>query len=210
MPPKWFDAIATEARGRLRDGRRRRRLGRSRCSRAGTAGPANLGLGRWLVDRLGERETVRRAQDHLALAPAILRSLASSGEEGMVRALATATRLDEYSSAHAIPALLAAFPRSSRLAAAVADMAVRALRVFPRSNDHGLVHVTMNVLDKLLDGVAELLRRARSRRAGVACVHDARDRAASRAGVERLGAMRSRRWSRPTSARPIPTRWSRA
>jgi len=154
MPPKWFDAIATEARGRLAMDAGDVESALAVVTRW-DGGPANLGLGRWLVDRLGERESVRRAQEHLALAPAILRSLASSGEEGMVRALATATRLDESSSAHAIPALLAAFPRSSRLAAAVADMAVRALRVFPRSNDHGLVHVTMNVLDRLLDGVAE-------------------------------------------------------
>jgi hypothetical protein len=154
MPEKWFDAIATEARGRLAmdDGN----------VEAATAvltrwdgGPANLGLGRWLVERLGEREAVRRSEDHPALAPAVLRSVAASGEDGMVRALAMATRLGEYSSAHAIPALLAGFPRSSRIAAAIAHMAVRALRVFPRTNDNGLVHETMSALDKHLDGVTE-------------------------------------------------------
>ena len=154
MPPKWFDAIATEARGRLAVDAGDVESALAVVTRW-DGGPANLGLGHWLVGRLGAREAVRRAQEHHSLAPAVLRYLASSGEEGMLRALATATRLDEYSSAHAIPALLAAFPRSSRLAAAVADTAVRALRVFPRSNDHGLVHVTMNVLDQLLDGVVE-------------------------------------------------------
>jgi hypothetical protein len=154
MPPKWFDALATEARGRLAIDSGDVDAALAVVTRW-DGGPANVGLGRWLIERLGEREAVRRAQEDLSLAPAVLRSLASSGEEGMVRALATATRLDEYSSAHAIPALLAAFPRSSRLAAAVAELSVRALRVFPRSNDHGLVHVTMNVLDQLLDGVAE-------------------------------------------------------
>jgi hypothetical protein len=154
MPPKWFDAIATEARGRLAMDAGDVDAALAVVTRW-DGGPANLGLGRWLVDRLGAREAVRRAQEHHSLAPAVLRSLASAGEEGMLRALATATRLDEYSSAHAIPALLAAFPRSARLAAGIADTAVRALRVFPRSNDHGLVHVTMNVLDQHLDGVAE-------------------------------------------------------
>jgi hypothetical protein len=154
MPPKWFDAIATEARGRLAIDAGDVESAVAVVTRW-DGGPANLGLGRWLVDRLGEREAVRRAQEHQSLAPAILRSLASSGEPGMLRALATATRLDEHSAAHAVPTLLAAFPRSSRLAAAIADLAVRALRVFPRSSDHGLVHVTLNELDQHLDGVAE-------------------------------------------------------
>lgn len=154
MPPKWFDAIATEARGKLAIDHGDVDAAIAVLTRW-DGGPANLGLGRWLTERLGEREAVRRAGEHYALAPAVLRALASTGEDGMVRALATATRLDEYSAAHAIPTALAAFPRSSRLAAAVAELAARALRVFPRSNDHGLVHVTMNVLDQLLDGVAE-------------------------------------------------------
>jgi hypothetical protein len=154
VPPKWFDAIATEARGRLARDEGDVDSALAVLTRW-DGGPANLGLGRWLVDSLGEREAVRRARDTQALAPAILRALASSGEHGMVRALATATRLDEYSAAHAIPALLAAFPRSTKIAAAVADTAVRAFRVYPPSNDHGLVHVTMNLLDGLLDGVSE-------------------------------------------------------
>ena len=153
MPPKWFDSIATEARGRLAMDEGDVDSAIAVLTRW-DGGPANLGLGRWLVERLGEREAMRRAREHFALAPAILRAQASSGEDGMVRALATSTRLDEYSAAHAIPALLAAFPRSARLASALADTAVRALRVFPRTNDHGLVHVTMNELDALLDGVS--------------------------------------------------------
>ena len=152
MPPKWFDAIATEARGRLAIDAGDVDSALAVVTRW-DGGPANLGLGRWLFERLGEREAVRRAQENDTLAPTILRSLASAGEDGMVRALATATRLDEYSSANAIPALLAAFPRSARLAGAVADLAIRASRVFPRSRDHGLVHVTMDVLDTVLDGV---------------------------------------------------------
>jgi hypothetical protein len=154
MPPKWFDAIATEARGRLAMDEGDVASAIAVLTRW-DGGPANLGLGRWLVERLGEREAIRRAREHFALAPAILRAQASSGEDGMVRALGTSTRLDEYSAAHAIPALLAAFPRSARLAGALADTAARALRVFPRTNDHGLVHVTMNELDGLLDGVSE-------------------------------------------------------
>ena len=154
MPPKWFDAIATEARGSLAMDAGDVDAALAVLTRW-DGGPANLGLGRWLFERLGERESLRRAQEQLALSPAILRALASSGEDGMAHALATATRVDEYSSAHAVPALLAAFPRSSRLAAAIANMAARAFRVFPRSNDNGLVHVTMNALDQHLDGVAE-------------------------------------------------------
>lgn len=152
-PPKWFDGIATEARGRIA-------MDEDDVASALTAltrwdgGPANLGLGRWLVERLGEREAVKRAHDESALAPAILRSLASTGEDGMVRALAASTRLDEHVGASALPSLLAAYPRSARLAAAVADTAVRALRIFPRSDHHGLVHLTMSELDGLLDGVA--------------------------------------------------------
>jgi hypothetical protein len=154
MPPKWFDAIATEARGRLAMDEGDVDSAISVLTRW-DGGPANLGLGRWLVERLGEQEAIRRAREQFALAPAILRAQGASGEDGMMRALATSTRLDEYSAAHAIPALLAAFPRSARLAGALADTAVRALRVFPRTNDHGLVHVTMNELDGLLDGVGE-------------------------------------------------------
>ncbi|MDB4936551.1 MAG: hypothetical protein JWP87_3523 [Labilithrix sp.] len=154
MPPKWFDAIATEARGKLARDEDDVDSALAVLTRW-DGGPANIGLGRWLVDRLGEREAVRRARDVHALSPAILRSIASSGEDGMVRALATSTRLDERSSAHAVPALLAAFPRSTKIAAALADTAVRALRVFPRSNDHGLVHVTIDVLDVFLDGVTD-------------------------------------------------------
>ena len=154
MPPRWFDAIATEARGRraMDEGDVEAALA---VLTRWDGGPANMGLGRWLVERLGEREAVRRAREDSALAPAILRAQASSGEDGMIRALATCTRLDEHSSAHAIPTLLSAFPRSARLAAAIADTAVRAMRVFPRSDDHGLVHATMNELDAFLDGVGQ-------------------------------------------------------
>lgn len=152
-PPKWFDAIATEARGRsaMDDGDVDSAVA---VLTRWDGGPANVMLGRWLVERLGEREAIRRAKEQTALAPAILRSLATADEEGMLRALATSTRLDEYSSAHAIPALLAAFPRSARLASAIAETAARAMRVFPRSNDHGLVHVTMNELPDFLDGIS--------------------------------------------------------
>lgn len=153
MPPKWFDAIATEARGRLAMDGEDVESALAVLTRW-DGGPANLGLGRWLVERLGEREAIKRAQENNALAPAVLRWLASTGEDGMVRALAASTRLDEYSSAHAIPALLAGFPRSDRLARAIAETAVRAVRVFPRSDDHGLVHVTIDELDAYLDGIA--------------------------------------------------------
>lgn len=152
-PPKWFDAIATEARGRIAMDEDDVDSALAVLTRW-DGGLANLALGRWLVERLGEREAVKRAREHVALAPALLRTLAGRDEDGMIRALATSTRLDEYSSAQAVPTLLAAFPRSARLAAALADTAVRAARVYPRSNDHGLVHATMNELDALLDGVA--------------------------------------------------------
>ncbi len=151
-PPKWFDAIATEARGRSAMDDGDVDTGLAVLTRW-DGGPANVGLGRWLVERLGDREAIRRAKDNAALAPAILRSLATADEDGMVRALATSTRLDEYSSAHAIPALLSAFPRSARLASAIADTAVRAMRVFPKSNDHGLVHATMTELPDFLVGM---------------------------------------------------------
>jgi hypothetical protein len=152
-PPKWFDALAAEARGRNAIDEDDVDSALAVLTRWDT-GPANVGLGRWLVERLGEREAFKRTRDDSSLAPAILRSLASAGEDAMVRALAATTRLDEYSSASSIPALLAAFPRSAKLAAALAETAVRAARVFPRSNDHGLVHATMDELDALLDGVA--------------------------------------------------------
>ena len=154
VPPKWYDAIATEARSRLAMDEGDVETALAVLTRW-NGGPANLGLGAWLVERLGEREAIRRARDNNALGPAILRVQASSGEDGMLRALATATRLDEHASEHLIPALLSAFPRSSRLAAALADTAVRALRAFPRTGDHGLVHATMDELDGFLDGVAE-------------------------------------------------------
>ena len=152
-PPKWFDALATEARGRSAIDAEDVDAALSLLTRW-DSGPANVGLGRWLCERLGEQGAVRRAQEHPALVPAILRTLASSGEEGMIRALATATRLDEHSAASALPWLLAAFPPSARLAAAVAELAVRAMRVFPRAGDHGLTHMTMIELPDLLDGVA--------------------------------------------------------
>ena len=154
MPPKWFDAIATEARGRraMDEGDVEAALA---VLTRWDGGPANVGLGRWLVGRLGERDAVRRARENDALASHILRAQASSGEDGMIRALATCTRLDEHSAAHAIPPLLSAYPRSARLAAAIADTAVRAMRVLPRTDDHGLVHATMIELDAFLDGVSE-------------------------------------------------------
>lgn len=153
-PPQWFDAIATEARGRLAMDEGNVEAAVAVVTRW-DGGPANLALGRWIIERIGERDAVRRAREHVALAPAVLRWLAASGEDGMVRALATATRLDENSSAHSIPTLLAAFPRSARIASAVASTAERALRVFPRTDDHGLVHATMNVLDELVEGVTD-------------------------------------------------------
>ena len=151
-PPKWFDAIATEARGRSARDAGDVEAALEVLTRW-DSGPANVSLGRWLVERLGEREAVRRAQESSPLGVALLRALAGRGEEGMVRALATATRLDDQSAANALPPLLAAFPRSARLASALADMAVRAMRVFPRSAEHGLAHMTMIELPPLLDGV---------------------------------------------------------
>ena len=153
-PPKWFDAIATEARARsaMDDGDVDRAIA---ALTRWDAGPANVGLGRWLVSHLGEREAIRRARENTTLGPAILRTMATSGEEGMVRALATTTRLDEHTAAIAIPALLAAFPPSARVAAALAETAVRANRVFPHAKDHGLLHTTIDELDELLDGVSE-------------------------------------------------------
>jgi hypothetical protein len=152
-PPKWFDAIATEARGRSAMDAGDVDAALAVLTRW-DSGPANVGVGRWLVERLGEREAVRRAQDHSPLASAILRTLASPDEEGMIRALATATRLDDQPAAQTLPWLLAAFPPSDRLASAVADLAVRAMRVFPRSGDHGLTHMTMLELPDVLDGIA--------------------------------------------------------
>lgn len=153
VPPKWFDALATEARGRsaIDEGNVESALA---VLTRWDDGPANTGLGRWLVERLGGREALKRAQEESALAPAILRSLAGTGESGMLDALAASTRLDEYSSANALPRLLAAFPRSAKLAAALAETAARAERVFSSSGDHGLVHATMDVLDDLLDGAS--------------------------------------------------------
>lgn len=151
-PPKWFDALATEARGRSAMDAGDVDAALSLLTRW-DSGPANVGLGRWLCERLGEQGAIRRAQEHPALVPAILRTLASSGEEGMIRALAAATRLEEQSAASALPWLLAAFPPSARLAMALADLAVRARRIVPRASDHGLTHMTMFELADLLDGV---------------------------------------------------------
>ncbi len=153
-PPKWFEALATEARGRSAMDAGDVDAALSLLTRW-DSGPANVGLGRWLCDRLGEQGAIRRAQEHPALVPAILRALASTGEEGMIRALAAATRLDEESAAAALPWLLAAFPPSARLAMALADLAVRARRVTPRASDHGLAHLTMLEVPDLLDGVEE-------------------------------------------------------
>ena len=153
-PPKWFDAIATEARGRAAMDEGAVEVALAALTRW-DSGPANVALGRWLVLHLGEREAVRRTREHPALAPALLRTMATAGEEGMVRALATATRLDESTAATALPPLLAAFPPSARIAAALVDTATRAARVLAHAKEHGLVHTSLDVLDRLLDGVTE-------------------------------------------------------
>ncbi len=151
-PPKWFEALATEARGRSAMDTGDVDAALSLLTRW-DSGPANVALGRWLCERLGTQVAIRRAAEHSALIPAVLRTLASSGEEGMIRALGAATRLDEQSAASALPWLLAAFPRSPRLAMAMADLAVRARRVTPRASDRGLTHLTLLELPELLDGV---------------------------------------------------------
>ncbi|MBX3191008.1 MAG: hypothetical protein KF819_28690 [Labilithrix sp.] len=154
-PAEPFDALATEARGHAA-------IDAGDVDAAAAVltqwdcGPANVALGRWVVERLGVREAERRARarEDSALATAILRTLATRDEDGMLRALATATRFDERSVSSVMNELLAAFPRSDRLARAAAEMAVRALRAMTRADDHGLVHGTMGSIPALLGSVA--------------------------------------------------------
>lgn len=117
-------------------------------------GPGNVAAGDWAVELLGLPEALRRARATEALVPAVLRTLARRGERSMVEALEVATRMPAGTVASALPDLLAGHPRSARIAQALADMTVRAMRVFPHHDDHGIGHVAMNELSQLLDGVA--------------------------------------------------------
>ena len=151
-PPKWFDAIATEARARcaIDDGDVDSAIA---VLTRWDGGPANIGLGRWIVERLGEKEAIRRSKEHTAIVPALLRAAATPNEDGMLRAIAMATRVDEYCASQAISTFLAAFPRSVRIANALAELAVRGWRMFPRSNEHGLVHASMSEMPSFVEGV---------------------------------------------------------
>lgn len=190
-PPKWYDSIATEARAwsAMRSGDVDTALAHlTRWNR----GPANAELGRWIIERLGEREAERRAKDDSSLVPALLSWLAAS-EDGLVKAIAAATRIDEQAAAQTLVTILARFPASIRAARALADLALRAVRVAPRSTDYGLAHMTFaelplqlvgtvteifDVLDRITpawEHVATIAGRCRG------CMHDAESASAARA-----------------------------
>jgi|GEM_PF-3561320 len=151
-PEKSNDALATEARGSAAMETGDVEAAVAVLTRWDT-GPANEMLGSWITDMLGVRDAEKRAREVAALVPPVLRAYASIGEDGMVEALSAATRLDESAAENTLRRLLATFPPSGRLARAVADMAARAMRVFPNAGDHGLVHLTFDELAPLLDGV---------------------------------------------------------
>ena len=138
-----------------RDRRRATSTRRSRSSRAGTAAPRTSASadGSSSASASARRCAARRSTIR-SRRPSCARSRARARRACCARwrrrPASTSTRpRTPY------PRCSRRFRARSRLAAAIADTAVRALRVFPRSNDHGLVHVTMNVLDQLLDGVAD-------------------------------------------------------
>ncbi|HEY8078145.1 MAG TPA: hypothetical protein VIF62_28655 [Labilithrix sp.] len=151
--PKWYEAIAVEARGHAAIERGDADAAVRHVTRW-DRGPANVALGAFVVARLGEREAERRARDNTALVPALLRA-AAKDEDGIVHALQVAARTNEWAAAQSLGPLLGRFPRSSRIARGLAELAVRAARVRPRTGDHGLVHLTFGELDAKLDGIEE-------------------------------------------------------
>ena len=151
-PPKWYDALATEARGHEAMIRGDIEGALSVLTRW-DSGPANTRLGDFLAERLGEPAVVRRAEEYGALVQPALRVLAAPDEDGLLRAMMLATRLPDERAASMLEDLLLAFPRSTRSAMALADLTVRSLRVTPSPSRHGLAHLSFEIY-KRLDDVA--------------------------------------------------------
>jgi hypothetical protein len=158
LPPpfKWFDGIAKEAQG-------------WRASETGDveaainvlsaydSGPANRGLGTWIVQRLGLRSATLRAIDDTRIFIALTRTLADEGEYGMIRALQVGTRMPERATQRQLGPLLARFPPSRKLGVAIVDMGLRAMRRTSRPTKDGLAHLTLTELGETFEDVASAL-----------------------------------------------------
>ncbi|MDF2695524.1 MAG: hypothetical protein K0S65_3907, partial [Labilithrix sp.] len=152
-PPKWYEELGQEARGW-----RARETGDVESAIAVLAaydtGPANRGLGRWIVERLGMRIATRRAAEDPSIFVALVRALADEGEYGMLRALDVAGRVPEHVTHHRLSPLLARFPPSPKLAVALTDLGLRALKRNPRTTKFGLAHLTLHELPSMFDDIA--------------------------------------------------------
>lgn len=118
---------------------------------------ASVLLGRWIVGRLGIGQATRRLRTTSHLLPALARVLADGGEDGAVRALGLAARSGESAAYHAIPQVLARFPRSAKLASAFVAAAEEALERTTWVAKWGTAHRTFEEVAPLFDDVASSL-----------------------------------------------------
>jgi hypothetical protein len=154
--PRWYEDLGKEARGW-----RACETGDVESAIAIVAaygtGPANRGLGAWIVQRLGLRAATIRATDDTGVFMALVRALADEGEHGMIRALQIAARMPERVTQHRLGMLLARFPPSPRLGVAISDLGLRAMKRHARTTEHGLAHLTLTELPAMFDDVAGAL-----------------------------------------------------
>ena len=153
--PSSYDALVTEAKGRaamMANDVERAMANLTRWDR----GAANVALGRFVVDRLGEKETIRRAGQNNALVPALMSKLADEGVNGMLRLFDAATRLPEETVGEELARIVARFPTDRRLARGLADLAVRAARVHEKTpNDESLASLAIAEVEKQLEDVPQ-------------------------------------------------------
>lgn len=114
-------------------------------------------LGRWIVERLGTGQAIRRLRAAGSLLSAVARVLADEGEDGAARALGLAARSGENPAYHVIPAVLARFPRSARLASALVDAAEAMIERSSWITKWGTAHRTFEDAAPLFDDVASSL-----------------------------------------------------
>jgi hypothetical protein len=112
--------------------------------------PANAKLGTWLVDRLGARVAEKRAADDMTVFVALARSLATTGDDGMVRAIDVASRVDGTAVSY-LGGVLDRFPPSVKIANSLAEAGAREIKRRRRLNDRGLAHLGFEWIPKMVD-----------------------------------------------------------
>jgi hypothetical protein len=157
-PPKTYDSIAEEAGAFCA---RERGDGDEALARlVGTSGAAAREHGAFVVEKLGPRGAAKKAKGDASVYPPLARVLlvaptARTPEDGMVHALEVAARLPSRSIHRGfVEALLARFPPSAKIAAALADVASRALRRAKRPATHFFADLSMQEIPAALEDVA--------------------------------------------------------